>query len=69
MQLSTRWLQYLQSLPKNRLGTHDVVVFYQEGDKQKIARGMVWKDGTLQTTQPISFSERQITNIKAEFTA
>jgi len=45
------------------------VVFYQEGDKQKIARGMVWKDGTLQTTQPISFSERQITNIKAEFTA
>jgi hypothetical protein len=67
MQLSTRWLQYLQSLPKNRLGKHDVVVFYQDGDKQKIAKGMIWTDGTLETTLPITFSERQITNIKTEF--
>jgi hypothetical protein len=45
------------------------VVFYQDGDKQKIARAAVWKDGTLQTVIPESFSERQITNIKAEFYA
>lgn len=66
MQLSTRWLQHLESLPLNRLGHHDVVVSYLEGDKQKIARGVVWKDGTLQTVLPTGFSERQITNITAE---
>jgi len=67
MQLSTRWLQHLQSLPINRLGFHDVTVFYQEGPTQKIARGAILKDGTLQTVIPTAFFERQITNIKAEF--
>jgi hypothetical protein len=67
MQLSTRWLQCLSSLPSNGQGMHDVVVFYQDGDKQKIAKGTIWRDGTLKTATPESFSERQITNIKSHF--
>lgn len=66
MQLSIRWLKHLQSLPKNRFGHHDVIVYYQDGDKQKIARGAIWKDGTLQTTLPTFFNESQITNIRTE---
>jgi len=65
MQLSTRWTQHLKSLPQNRLGFHEVVVSYLEGDQQKIARGVIWNDGTLQTKLPTKFSERQITNISA----
>lgn len=64
MQLSTRWLQHLQSLPKNQQGCCDVVVYYQDGDKQKIAKGSIWKDGTLRTALQTTFAERQITNIK-----
>lgn len=67
MQLSTRWINYLKKLPPNRLGFHNVIVHYQEGDKQKIAQATLLNDGTLQCQKQCNFTESQITNIRSEF--
>jgi len=67
MQLSTRWINHLRNFPPNRLGFHNVVVHYQEGDKQKIAKAVLLNDGTLQCGQKSDFTESQITNIRSEF--
>jgi hypothetical protein len=67
MQLSTRWTNHLKTFQPNRLGFHNVIVHYQEGDKQKIARAVLLKDGTLECSQKTNFIESQITHIRLEF--